>query len=85
MKKDLLSIDDLTSDEIYLILDTSEAMREIGQRPIKKSADAARRPSSTCSTSRAPAPHLVRDRREAAQRRHPEHRGRDLERARARP
>jgi len=36
MKKDLLSIDDLTSDEIYLILDTSEAMREIGQRPIKK-------------------------------------------------
>ena len=36
MKKDLLSIDDLTSDEIYLILDTTEAMREIGQRPIKK-------------------------------------------------
>ena len=36
MKKDLLSIDDLTRDEIYLILDTAEAMREIGQRPIKK-------------------------------------------------
>ena len=36
MKKDLLSIDDLTNDEIYLVLDTSEAMREIGQRPIKK-------------------------------------------------
>jgi aspartate carbamoyltransferase catalytic subunit len=36
MKKDLLSIDDLTPDEIYLILDTSEAMREIGERPIKK-------------------------------------------------
>ena len=36
MKKDLLSIDDLTGDEIHLILDTSEAMREIGQRPIKK-------------------------------------------------
>jgi aspartate carbamoyltransferase catalytic subunit len=36
VKKDLLSIDDLTSDEIYLILDTTEAMREIGQRPIKK-------------------------------------------------
>src|SRR5215208_5855976 len=34
--KDLLSIDDLTGDEIYLILDTTEAMREIGQRPIKK-------------------------------------------------
>ncbi len=36
MKKDLLSIGDLTPDEIYLILDTTEAMREIGQRPIKK-------------------------------------------------
>ena len=36
MKKDLLSISDLTNDEIYLILDTAEAMREIGQRPIKK-------------------------------------------------
>jgi aspartate carbamoyltransferase catalytic subunit len=36
MKKDLLSIGDLTSDEIYLILDTTEAMREIGRRPIKK-------------------------------------------------
>src|SRR5438128_12053388 len=36
MKKDLLGIGDLTRDEIYLILDTAEAMREIGQRPIKK-------------------------------------------------
>ena len=36
MKKDLLGISDLTRDEIYLILDTAEAMREIGQRPIKK-------------------------------------------------
>ena len=36
MKKDLLGIGDLTPDEIYLILDTTEAMREIGQRPIKK-------------------------------------------------
>ena len=36
MKKDLLSIGDLTSDEIYRILDTTEAMREIGRRPIKK-------------------------------------------------
>ena len=36
MKKDLLGIGDPTSDEIYLILDTTEAMREIGQRPIKK-------------------------------------------------
>ncbi len=36
MKKDLLSIADLTRDEIYLVLDTAEAMREIAQRPIKK-------------------------------------------------
>ncbi|HTK29441.1 MAG TPA: aspartate carbamoyltransferase catalytic subunit [Vicinamibacterales bacterium] len=36
MKKDLLSIADLSRDEITLILDTAEAMREIGQRPIKK-------------------------------------------------
>ena len=36
MKKDLLSIADLTSEEIYLVLETAEAMREIGQRPIKK-------------------------------------------------
>jgi aspartate carbamoyltransferase catalytic subunit len=36
MKKDLLGIADLTRAEIDLILDTAEAMREIGQRPIKK-------------------------------------------------
>ena len=36
MKKDLLGIADLSTDEITLILDTAEAMREIGQRPIKK-------------------------------------------------
>jgi len=36
VKKDLLGIADLSRDDIYLILDTAEAMREIGQRPIKK-------------------------------------------------
>jgi aspartate carbamoyltransferase catalytic subunit len=36
VKKDLLGISDLTPEEIYLVLDTAEAMREIGQRPIKK-------------------------------------------------
>ncbi len=36
MKKDLLGIDDLSPDEIYRVLDTAEAMREIGERPIKK-------------------------------------------------
>jgi aspartate carbamoyltransferase catalytic subunit len=36
MKKDLLGIGDLTREEIYLVLDTAEAMREIAERPIKK-------------------------------------------------
>jgi aspartate carbamoyltransferase catalytic subunit len=36
MRKDLLGISDLSRDEIYRILETSEAMREIGERPIKK-------------------------------------------------
>jgi aspartate carbamoyltransferase catalytic subunit len=36
MKKDLLGIADLSPDEIYSILDTAEAMREIAERPIKK-------------------------------------------------
>jgi aspartate carbamoyltransferase catalytic subunit len=34
--KDLLGIVDLTADEIALILDTAEAMKEVGTRPIKK-------------------------------------------------
>jgi aspartate carbamoyltransferase catalytic subunit len=36
VKKDLLGISDLTPDEMYLVLDTAEAMREIVHRPIKK-------------------------------------------------
>ncbi len=36
MKKDLLGIADLTPDDIHVILDTAEAMREVGERPIKK-------------------------------------------------
>src|SRR5918997_2316792 len=35
-KKDLLGIGDLSREEINLILDTSEAMKEVGQRSIKK-------------------------------------------------
>jgi len=34
--KDLLGIADMAPDEISLILDTAEAMKEIGSRPIKK-------------------------------------------------
>jgi aspartate carbamoyltransferase catalytic subunit len=36
MRKDLLGIGDLSVEEIHLVLDTAEAMREIGRRPIKK-------------------------------------------------
>src|SRR3954466_7234393 len=36
MKKDLLGIADLSGHDIYRVLETAEAMREIGQRPIKK-------------------------------------------------
>jgi aspartate carbamoyltransferase catalytic subunit len=36
VKKDLLSISDLTRDDIDLVLGTAEAMREVGERPIKK-------------------------------------------------
>jgi aspartate carbamoyltransferase catalytic subunit len=34
--KDLLGIESLSPEEIVLLLDTAESMREIGQRPIKK-------------------------------------------------
>src|SRR4029453_7985349 len=34
--KPLLGIADLSREEILLILDTAEAMKEVGQRPIKK-------------------------------------------------
>jgi aspartate carbamoyltransferase catalytic subunit len=35
-RKDLLGIADLTPDEITLVLDTTDAMKEVGSRPIKK-------------------------------------------------
>jgi aspartate carbamoyltransferase catalytic subunit len=35
-RKDLLGIADLGADEISLVLETAEAMKEIGSRPIKK-------------------------------------------------
>ncbi len=35
-KKDILDMDSLTADEINLILDTAEHMKEVSQRPIKK-------------------------------------------------
>ena len=34
--KDLLSVGDLSPDEILLVLDTAEAMKEVGTRSIKK-------------------------------------------------
>ena len=36
MRKDLLGISDLSAEEITLVLDTTDAMREVGERPIKK-------------------------------------------------
>ena len=41
MKKDLLGIGDLTRDDIHLILDTAEAMREVGAVPSYNSSDGA--------------------------------------------
>lgn len=35
-RKDLLGIADLAPEEISLVLDTAEAMKEVGERPIKK-------------------------------------------------
>jgi aspartate carbamoyltransferase catalytic subunit len=35
-RKDLLGIADLSPEEIALVLDTAEAMKEVGSRPIKK-------------------------------------------------
>ena len=35
-RKDLLGISDLSPEEISLVLDTAEAMKEVGERPIKK-------------------------------------------------
>src|SRR5688572_25629752 len=35
-RKDLLAIADLSPEEISLVLDTAEAMKEVGTRPIKK-------------------------------------------------
>jgi aspartate carbamoyltransferase catalytic subunit len=35
-RKDLLGIADLSREEITLVLDTAEAMKEVGSRPIKK-------------------------------------------------
>ena len=35
-RKDLLDIESITEDDIRLVLDTAESMREINQRSIKK-------------------------------------------------
>ena len=45
MKKDLLSIADLSPEEIYLVLDTTDAMREIGQGRSRKCRRCAARRS----------------------------------------
>ena len=72
-------------DEIYLILDTAEAMREIGAASDQEGADAARQDGRQplLRAEHADAD-VVRDRREAPERRHPEHRRRGVERAQGR-
>ena len=52
-RKDLLGISDLAPDEISLILDTAEAMKEVGERPSRRFRRCAARRSSICSSSRA--------------------------------
>jgi aspartate carbamoyltransferase catalytic subunit len=47
-RKDLLSIADLSAEEIVLILDTAEAMKEVGQRAIKKVPTLRGRTSGAC-------------------------------------
>ncbi len=73
--KDLLGIAELTPEEILLILDTAEAMKEIATRPIKKVPTL--RGKTVINLFFEPThadPHLVRARREAPQRRHAQHR-----------
>ena len=84
-RKDLLGIAELSSEEIVLILDTAEAMKEVGQRADQESADAAR-PHRRQPVLRAEHAHadVIRDRREAAQRRHAQRRHRHVERGQGR-
>ena len=83
MKKDLLGIDDLSRDEIYR--DPRHRRRDARDRRAadQESADAARQDGRqpVLRTEHAH-PDLVRDRREAPERRHAEHRGGLVERAR---
>ena len=67
------------------ILDTAEAMKEVGAARHQEGADAARphRRQPVLRAEHAHA-HLVRDRREAPQRRHAQHRDRHLERRQGR-
>ena len=83
--KDLLGIADLSAEEIVLVLDTAEAMKEVGQRTIKKVPTLRGRtvdqPVLRAEHAHA---HVVRDRREAPQRRHAQRRDRLVERRQGR-
>ena len=84
-RKDLLSIADLSAEEIVLILDTAEAMKEVGQRAIKKVPTLRGRtvvnlffePSTRTRTS-----FEIAEKR--LERRHAQRRHRDLERGQGR-
>ena len=77
----LLSIADLTPEEVLLILDTAEAMKEIGTRPIKKVPTLrGKTVVNLFFEPSTPYTHVVRDCRETAQRRHPQRRHGDVKR-----
>ena len=68
-RKDLLGIAELSPEEIELILDTAEAMKEVGTRPIKKVPALARQDGHQplLRAQHADAD-LIRNRRETAER-----------------
>ena len=77
--KDLLGIAELDPEEILLMLDTAEAMKEVSSAADQEGARAARqdRDQPLLRAEHADA-HVVRDCREAAQRGHVEHRRQHL-------
>ena len=83
--KHLLSAADLSREEIHLVLETAQAMKEIGRRPIKKVPTL--RGKTVVNLFFEPSTRtrgVVRDCREATQRRRAERRRVNLERRQGR-
>ena len=69
--KDLVGLEPLSRDQIQLILDTAEPFKEVSERADQEGAGAARQDHrQPLLRGLHPHPHLLRVRREAAQRRH---------------